>query len=529
MLQSDYTFEDLKMSSQLVRDLIANHENLSNLIERPFDLGNVLEQIETNQFGTADRLKLVESLRRQNTDIKLSEKTTQHIDLLLSENTFTVTAGHQLNLLTGPLYSIYKISQSIALCRDLADKYPNYNFVPIFWMATEDHDFEEINHLHLFGKKLSWNKEGQENVIVGRINTQGIEDFLSEVEGLFQDPVALESVKKFTDCYRSTSNLADANRLLLNSLMGEFGLVIIDGDDAGLKEEFKEVMVKEVSDAVGFKQVMATNSILESLNYHEQVHVRECNLFYIDEQNVRQRIVAENGSFEINGKTKSKEELILEIQAHPERFSPNALYRPLYQEKILPNVAFIGGGGEIAYWLQLKTLFEKQGVVFPMLLLRDSFLLYTTAQAELLSKLDLELMDLKLGVDQIVKDLAIQNSEMDLQLTDAEAELFKIKSMIMAKVHKVSTGLETMVDAEFAKMIKSIEKIEAKLIKAEKAKHDQTQNKLVKVRNAFFPESGFQERHDNFLPYYLKDENFVAKILGNFESSNEPRIRLIEI
>ena len=376
---------------------------------------------------------------------------------------------------------------------------------------------------------MSWNKDDQENVIVGRIDTKGIEVFLSEVESLFQDPVALESVKKFTDCYRSTNNLADATRLLLNNLMGEFGLVIIDGDDAELKAEFKDIMVNEVRERVGFEQVTATNSILAAHNYHEQVHVRECNLFYIDEESVRHRIVAENKSFEINGNQKSEEDLIDEIQTHPERFSPNALYRPLYQEKILPNVVFIGGGGEIAYWLQIKTLFEKQEVVFPMLRLRDSFLLFTAAQSELLSKLDLELMDLKLGVDQIVKDLAIHESEMNLQLTDAEAELFKVKSMIMEKVHKVSSGLETMVDAEFAKMIKSIENIEAKLIKAEKGKHEQTQNKLLKVRNAFFPDNGFQERQDNFLPYFLKDENFVAKILGNFASSNEPRIRLIEI
>jgi bacillithiol biosynthesis cysteine-adding enzyme BshC len=529
MLQESYSFEDLQLSSQLVRDLISEHANVKPLVHQFYDIDRVQEQIKTKTFSAENRQVLVGALKRQNEGISLSDKSNQNIAALLDDKTFTITAGHQLNLLSGPLYSIYKISQSVAIAREMGEKYPDYHFVPVFWLATEDHDFEEINHIHLFGNKMSWEKEGQIDKITGRITLAGMDDFLEQIESKFQDPAALEVVKQFTNVYRDAANLGEATRKLINDLMGNSGLVIIDGDDPDLKQLFKATMAKEVSEQVGYKKVMETNELLEQQNYHQQVFVRESNLFYIAEDGTRQRISWEDDHFEVNDQPKTADELVAEINSHPERFSPNALYRPIYQEEILPNLVFIGGGGEMAYWLQLKSLFDAHEVPFPMLRTRDSILLYNKNQAETMNALKLELMDIKLGVDQIVKDIALTESEANLQLTDAEATLFKAKSQVMEKVHQVNANMETMVEAEFAKMIKSIERIESKLIKAEKSKHEQTQKKLIKIRDKFFPDNGFQERYENFLPYYLKDDEFVLKILSTLNAEKEPRVRLLEI
>lgn len=529
MLQATYSFEDLKMSSRLIRDLISNSKEVKPLVDQFFDLDNIPKQIEKKKLSRINRGVLVDALKRQNALLDLDTKANKNIESLLKDSTYTITTGHQLNLLTGPLYSIYKIAQCIVLTNDLNTRYPDNSFVPVFWMATEDHDFEEINHLHLFGQKMSWEKEGQEDVVAGRIKPEDIEDFLKQIEDKFQDPKALEVIRVFTGFYRESENLSVATRKLVHHLFKDTGLLIIDGDDRELKKLFKEVMIREVKEGVGHTEVMKTNEYLTENDYHEQVYVRESNLFYIDESGVRQRIRKEQGDFFIEAKPIERNQLIAEITDHPERFSPNALYRPLYQEQILPNLAYIGGGGEIAYWLQIKALFEAHNITFPMLRVRDSVLLYSKDQAQLLENLRLELLDIKLGVHDIVKEIAMNESDADLQLTAAEADLLKAKSKVVEKVHKVNPALETMVEAEFTKMIKSIEKIEAKLIKAEKAKHEKTQKQLTRLRDKFFPDNGFQERHDNFLPFYLKDDQFVHKILSNLKPENSPLIRTIEI
>ena len=356
-----------------------------------------------------------------------------------------------------------------------------------------------------------------------------MDPFLNEIEEKFQDPNALKLIQQFTSIYRDSKNLVEATRTLLNGLFGNVGLVILDGDDPDLKKLFTDKMVAEIESEIGFQSVMKTNDYLEKNGYHQQVFVRGSNLFYIDENGTRKRVRKEDNQFFIEEDRIDQAELIQKIKDYPEQFSPNALYRPLYQETVLPNLVYIGGGGEIAYWLQLKELFDAQKVDFPMLRLRDSAILYKSNQAELLKEFKLSLMDLKLGVDRVVKDIAMDESDYDLQLTEAQADLLKAKSKVMEKVYKVNKNMEAMVEAEFTKMIKSIEKIEAKLIKSEKSKHEQLQNKLIKIRDQFFPDNGFQERYENFLPYYLKDDDFILKILSNFKAEKLPLIRMIEI
>ena len=529
MLQPTYSFEDLKLGSQLVRDLIAEKEVIKPLVDHFFDPDKIEAQINAKDFDASTREILYNALKKQNAGITLSKASQQNLESLKSDNTYTITTGHQLNLMTGPLYSIYKIAQVISLSEKLKEQNNGFNFVPVFWMATEDHDFEEINHIHLFNNKIAWNKTDQENRIAGRIETGSIDSFLAEVEGKFQDESALKLVKQFTAFYSETNNLSEATRRFVANLFQDTGLIVVDGDDTALKALFKPLMKKEVEEEVGFTSVMKTNEYLENNGYHQQVFVRGCNLFFINEDGVRERVRKEDDQFFIGEEPISKEELLNKIDSNPEQFSPNALYRPLYQETILPNLVYLGGGGEIAYWLQLKSLFDAHGLTFPMLRLRNSVLLYRKQQAELMSEHKLDLMDLKLGVDQIVKDIALNNAEQNLQLTDAEAEMLKAKSMVMEKVYKVNKNLETMVEAEFAKMIKTMERIEAKLIKAEKSKHEQVQNKLVRLRDQFFPNNGFQERHENFLPYYLKDDQFIHKILTNLTVDKLPHIKTIEI
>lgn len=527
MLQKEYLFEELKMSSKLVRDIVNHKDSLKALVGDFYSLENIQKRAASKNHALEARNILVDVLNQQYGDVVVSNATQLNIESLQHPNTFTITTGHQLNLMGGHLYYIYKIAQIINVAKELNSRADGNKYVPIFWMATEDHDFAEINHINLFNQKITWEKQSPHDEVTGRISTEGLNQELQKIESLFQDDSVLAKVRELTHIYKSTKNLAQASRLLVNHLFGEHGIVVIDGDDPKLKSLFKQYMLLEVNEEVGFKTVTATNQYLEKELYHEQVHVRECNLFYIDEHNVRHRIVKESSQFNINGKHFSRKEIAAEIEEFPERFSPNALYRPLYQEVVLPNLAYIGGGGEIAYWLQLKALFEAQGIEMPLIQLRDSILIVDSNQKELLDNLDLSLLDIKLGVDQIIKEITLSTSKEELHIDLGPLE--QMRTTILEQGEKINPGLKGMIEAEFSKISKSIEKIEAKLMKEEKGKHDQLHNKLIKVREKFFPQGGFQERHENFIPYYTKYPDFTSKILSILIPENEAKIRLIEL
>jgi len=381
----------------------------------------------------------------------------------------------------------------------------------------------------LFGKKLSWEKEGQEDRIAGRIETLGMDPFLDEILALFRDEVEREQVKKMLNVYVSSANLASATRELMNLLFGEFGLVIIDGDDAELKKTFAPIAEKEVNEGFVFSAVSETNVELEKLGYHTQVFVRECNLFFIDADGKRLRIGKEAGVFTIGEDNYTAAQLVDMIHENPAQFSPNALLRPVYQELVLPNLAYIGGGGEIAYWMQIKGVFDRINLAFPLLRVRDSFVLLRGRELKEMESLDVSLTDLKRDLHEIVREMALEEVEVEIELNEERERLNRIMHDLLAKASKIDPGMKGLIEAEFVKMDKSIQRIESKFIKAEKAKHEQKANKIQKLQNKIYPNGGFQERYENFLPYLLADSQFISKIVDNLKPENQPYIKLIEI
>lgn len=529
MIQEEYSFKDLSFSSKLIRDLIDGREELFSLINTPFNLSQLGEQIKQKKFCEEGRKKLVTAIQQQNSNIELSSLTSENIQALSASNSYTITTGHQLNLLTGPLYSIYKIAQVIVIAQEAKKLFPENHFVPVFWMATEDHDFEEINHIHLFGDQISWEGDGIKDKVVGRIETNSIQQFIDRVLEKYQDEEKQLLIKTITNHYLQHNTLASAHRAIVNVLFNEYGIVIIDGDDPQLKQSFTSIAKQEVLDGFVYEQVGQANLKLDELNYHQQVFVRDCNLFYINDAGVRFRIEKEDEKFKLEDSWLSKEDLITLIEQSPEKFSPNALMRPMYQEKILPNLLYVGGGGEIAYWLQLKAAFERVDLTFPLLRVRDSLLLLTEKMKAQFAALEVDLKDLKENIDLLVKNRVVEQSESDLQLTDAQVQIMKAKSMIFEKVHSVNPGLEQMVEAEFVKMIKAIERIEEKLIKAEKGKHDQLIKNLKKLQQLVYPNGGFQERYENFLPYFLNNNHIISDILSNLTADPKPKIKILTI
>ena len=501
--------------SKLIVDYLDEKPNLKQLYNHFPKIENFKFQIEEKKanFPDENRQILVSELEKQYAGFEISDITSRNIQLLKEANSYTVTTGHQLNLFTGPLYFIYKIASTINLCRQLKNEFPQHNFVPIYWMATEDHDFEEINYFNFKGKKLKWNSESFGPV--GRLSTESLQEVFnqfSEELGIGSNADYLKNL--FTKSYLEHSNLADATRFLANELFKNEGLVIIDGDSIELKKLFIPYVKKELLEQNSFKNVMETNEQLK--DYFVQVNPREINLFYI-EDNLRERIIFEDNKFKINNTntTFSEAEILAEVENSPEKFSPNVILRPLYEEVILPNLCYIGGGGEIAYWLELKSNFEANNITFPMLLVRNSVLLATQKQAEKSDRLDLSWADLFSNQQELFDKKTKEFSEFTIDFTEQKEHLKKQFATLFAIADKTDKSFTGAVKAQETKQIKGLENLEKRLLKAEKRVHTDKLERILLLQNELFPNQSLQERKANFGEFYLEvGSSFLEKLLA---------------
>ena len=502
-------FSKTKSFSDFFLDYIQSNEKLKPFYKRFPTLENFEGQIAEKQssFNQQHRDLLVQALDEQYKGLTRSEAVSKNLLLLKDDITFTIVTGHQLNICTGPLYFIYKIVTVINACKKLKQQYPQYNFIPVYWMASEDHDYEEIKSFRLFGKKYTWATK-QEGA-VGRFSTEGLPELLSSIPGE-------ESI--FSKAYKRNKKLADAVRYYVNEFFKEEGLVVIDGDSSSLKSLFKDVIKDDIIDHTARKLVDDANSKLNALGYKTQVHCRDINFFYLDDQ-LRNRIEERDNRYEVVDSSIKfdKDSLLKEIESNPERFSPNVILRPLYQEIILPNLAYVGGPAEVVYWLQLKKVFDHYRVPFPILLPRNFGMVIESHIAKKYEKTGLALHELFDEKNLLFNHWVTKNSNHQLTV---EEELQKIKSQfeeLRKRAENIDTTLGPLVVAENKRTQNGLERIQRKMLRAEKRKHDDRLRQIEVVKDHLFPNNSLQERVDNFLNFYSTDPLFIKKLINLFD------------
>ncbi len=523
-MPTDYiSFKKTHYFSPLICDYLDEKSELNPFYNHFPSLGNFKLQIEekAGSFSQESREVLVNSLKKQYEGLEISKATQKNIALLNQKTTFTVTTGHQLNLFTGPLYFFYKIISTINLCKQLKETYPKHDFVPIYWMATEDHDFEEINYFNFKGKKIQWNRGAAG--AVGELDLEGLQQVFEVFGSQLNSSTNADFLKQlFESSYIKGANLTDATRSMVNELFANYGLVILDGNDKALKRLFIPFIEDELLRQTSYKKVSNTIQHLNELtaNYKIQVQPREINLFYIIE-GLRERILETDGVFGVleTDIRWTKDELLSEINKHPERFSPNVILRPLYQEVILPNLCYIGGGGELAYWLQLKSNFKAQNITFPMLLLRNSVLLITDRQKEKLHKLNVSVDDLFLNQDELMTKVTKQISDINIDFSPQKEHLKHQFENLYDLANQTDKSFVGAVAAQETKQIKGLENLEQRLLKAQKRKLDDHLERVRLIQDELFPRQSLQERNMNFSEFYLEYGN---DLLPQLTSALEP-------
>ncbi len=502
--------------SKIVTDYLSQNTPLKNFYQHPCNLQGIKDAVASRKKFKTNRKLLVGQLEQQYLNVDASHKVKQNIAALNDENTFTICTAHQPNIFTGHLYFIYKIIHVIKLADTLNRDIPENKFVPVFYIGSEDADIKELGEVSINGEKYEW--QTNQTGAVGRMLVDDeLLKILKKIKGqLAGEPFGKEIIELVEECYAKGQTIQNACFLLVNKLFSDHGLIVLLPDNYNFKKEMAPVFLDDLFNNTPSEIVKTTSDKLAK-DYKVQAHPREINLFYLKDS-IRNRIVQQKNIFKIKDTDIqfTKEELMIELKEHPERFSPNVILRALYQEAILPNAVFIGGGGELAYWLELKDMFQHYSIPYPVLILRNSFLFINKKIDALLQKLSFTSLDIWQPENELVKNFVATNTSHQLSLAKEKESITSVYEGMKGAVQEIDSTLVRHVDAQQAKLLKTLDKLEIKLLRAEKLKFGAQIRQLKKIRTNLFPDDQLQERVENFIPFYAKwGKGFIKTIYDN--------------
>jgi bacillithiol biosynthesis cysteine-adding enzyme BshC len=517
--------------SKIVLDYIDQDQSLKPFFSQTPSLQGIQAAIEARKKFATGRDLLVKELNKQYERIESVDAVNKNISSLISESTFTITTAHQNNIFTGPLFFIYKILHTILLATHCKNSFPQYNFVPVYYMGSEDADLEELNHIYIGGEKLVWNTKQ-----TGAVGRMKVDKELIKLIGLMEGQLTVfssgdEIISLIKESYKEGETIQSSTFKFVNKLFGEYGLVILLPDNAALKKQMIPIFEDELLNQSASGIVEKTAGKLNAAGYKVQANPREINLFYLKDDK-RDRIEKKNVQYSIFNTQYSFDEtsLLEELNLHPDRFSPNVILRGLYQETILPNIAFIGGGGETAYWLQLKDLFENYKVPFPVLVMRNSFLFVEKKWQERISKLGFTVEDFFLPEQELMNKLVNRETKNELKLNGSLIELEELYNSFKKQAASIDTTLEKHVDSLKLKTIRKLQELEKKMLRAEKRKFADQQRQIQAIKNHLFPNNGLQERIENISYYYAKfGKEIILQFYQNSLSLEQEFVILNEV
>ena len=506
-------FSSPLIEAYLNSDILKNHISFFPGVE------GVSEAVkEKSSFPQDRRDTLVEDLLNQyhNAKIDLDEfpLVKKNILKLKNENTFTITTGQQIHIGLGPMYVLYKIWDTLSIVKQLNTLHKDQYFVPMFWMASEDHDLEEIASISYFKETKIWRTD--QSGAVGRMHPGGIAElFQSFIDELNWNEIQLDFLTAAKLTYEKSETLSVAFRKLLHQYTCQTGLVIIDPDRKLLKKEFCSVMVDELNHKNGPQLERYTNQ-LESIGFRRQLKVRSCNLFLLENNN-RIRID--------DIKSITKKDVATFVNENYANLSPNAALRPLYQEWILPNVCYVGGAGELNYWLQLKGLFDNYSMAMPSFHLRTSCVLLPPKIAR---------KSADIGFDNLFKSdkkialLLNQNlAELDQKIN---TNFEKIKTSISEYDTLVNSTLKGFkLDSKWGKLQSKLNEIQSLVDHQFQKKLSQTHelDSILKIQKVYFNPESIQERIDHIGIFSKQLKLDLKTIERNFGFQSINKVLLI--
>ena len=522
-------FSDIPKNQNLFLDYMYEFENVKEYYKHNFrdkeNYSNIFKSISESK--KTKEFKLSPIIKEQYSGFQsISEITAKNIETIDNQNTIAIVTGQQLGILGGPLYTIYKILTAVRLANQFNKKYDDFNFVPVFWLESDDHDFNEVRSINIFDNEnqvlnIGYKEEIEDDEAkqsVGKIIfDKSINEFLNKVENSLRDSdYKNDLVNKIREYYQPEKSFKESFKELLFWLFDEYGLIIFDPQDPKVKTLLKPIFKKEVNDFVTHTQrLIQVSAKLEEV-YHAQVKVKPVNLFYHTDDG-RYSVEPVEDIFKLRRKRKqfTKDEILSEIDNSPEKFSPNVLLRPICQDYLLPTGFYIAGPSEIAYFAQITPLYDFYNIVTPVVYPRYSITIVEKNIGAALDKYDLTLNDIFLGLDELKEKVIAGLSENDIEKTFEES-LHEVDLTFDKLKENLFAIDKTLVDASSRyreRVISSINELKSKAVKAQETKYETTVRQLTRMSNLIYPLENLQEREINFTYFYNKyGKNLISKI-----------------
>ena len=519
-------------------DYIYHAEKVQSFFPRALSLGPD-RPTEVNLLPPclSHRGPLVAALQRQNRLWGAGAKTFENLDRLAKDQCFAVVTGQQVGLFTGPIYTIYKALTAIKL----AELYRHWGIeaVPVFWMATEDHDIDEVNRAQIVtadstlrSVQYAGRSEDYQQPVGPITFTHSIEDSLRQFlqalpESEFK-PVLADRLKR---AYRERNSYAQAFAEIACFLFSEYGLILMDPRDPAFKEMAKPLYLQAASAWPELGRLLERrNEQLARAGYPTQVSVEAGSSFlFVEVEGKRRGVVGTSDDFSLKGTSAELGDLTALIEQHPERISPNVLFRPIVQDFLLPTLAYVAGPSEIAYYAQLSPLYRALGREMPGTVLRGSITVIEKRIEKLLAKYQLGFCDLFRGsgllLKQVVESVVNQalSSEFDRLESDFSSRLGEMEDPLKSLDPTLVGSLKTA----RKKIHYQLENLRAKFVGAESRQQEILTRQVESVLTMLYPLKGLQERRINvfyFLSRYGLD--FLARLYDAIDLSS-PDHRLL--
>lgn len=537
-------FKDLERSTVLLRDYLGNTGSIRSFFpvhaNDPAGLRSLLPKAATR----AHRDTLTETLLRQNRSFDNDPAAIANVEKLRDPKTLAVVTGQQMGLFTGPLYTIYKALATVRWCQYFHDQFPEYTFVPVFWLELEDHDFREVGTIRLIDATndlISVTYEGgdQENKsktpICRLILTDEIAQRIGEISAALNKTDFTESwLKDVQAAYRPGETLSNAFAKLMARWLGRYGLILMDPSDPELKKLAAPIFKKALTDAApAHERFVKTTSDLKQAGYSAQVETEPAYLFVSDPSHDLPWNSKATDKVRITSEelTTHRDEILSIPEKEPQRFIPNVVLRPIVQDFLLPTMAYVAGPGEIAYFAQFRSLYEFFGVPEPAIVPRPFLTLLEKKIKKVPEKYGLSVKSILNEGESLVEKVAAQTSsvsngpELERMIAEFSGRLAPLEKSLVQTDPSLKGAVATASD----KIRQALTVLQTKTLEAEKRNHELVHTQLVKAIRHLLPNGQFQERELNAL-YYLNKYGYglFDTILANADPAQTGH-RVVEL
>lgn len=513
-------FSELPGFPNLFLDYVYEFENCAEFYPRDFrktsEYRQLFYQVTSRQRPFAENL--VKAIARSYSGLPVSELSKKHILALRAPNTVAIVTGQQLGMLGGPLYTIYKTLTAIKTAESLSKAYPEFSFVPVFWLEADDHDYEEVRHVFApdTNNQIKQITYDPENTFEGEHGTVGelqlreqIAIMLEEVKGTLRHTEYTDEIfHLLQSCYKPGATFKAAFRDLLFNLFDSRGLVLFDPQMPEVKQMLAPVFQKELAHHRQHAEVLIKRSAALEAAYHAQVKIRSVNLFYHIDKGRHAIEPDEEGGFRLKRKRMkfTEEEMNRLAKEEPQRFSPNVLLRPICQDYLLPTGMYIGGPSEICYFAQVSPLYDLYRIPMPYIYPRASVSLLEKGIANTVEKLSVQMPEIFLGEDILLQKTLQRAQAFDVEsaFADGEVAISQVLENLQTHIAQIDKTIADAGERYKVKLLSSLSEYKGKVAEAQKRKNETTVRQLQKISEALYPNQQLQERVLNYFYFANK-------------------------